>query len=123
MDSTWAVSPDGTTVAVSTDKGPELFPVGGGSARRVPGASAAWSVVGWIESGLLISEDPHAGGIVFRIDPATGQRETWADLRPQDPAGIMNMNLATMVTTPDGRGYGYTWHRATSDLYLVRGWT
>ncbi|MDF2774662.1 MAG: hypothetical protein K0S86_4162, partial [Geminicoccaceae bacterium] len=25
-------------------------------------------------------------------------------------------------TTPDGRGYGYTWHRAMSDLYLVEGW-
>jgi hypothetical protein len=35
----------------------------------------------------------------------------------------MSLNLATMVTTPDGRGYGYTWHRATSDLFLVRGWS
>jgi hypothetical protein len=26
------------------------------------------------------------------------------------------------VVTPDGRGYGYTWHRAVSDLYLVEGW-
>ena len=119
----WAVSPDDTIVAVSTANGPELFPVGGGSARRVPGASGSWSVVGWIESGLLVSENPREGATVFRVDPATGQRETWAKLRPQDPAGIMVMNLATLVTTPDGRGYGYTWHRATSDLYLVRGWS
>ena len=58
-----------------------------------------------------------------RVDPATGRRETWADLQPQDPAGIMNLNLSMLVTTPDGRGYGYTWHRATSDLFLVRGWS
>ena len=32
------------------------------------------------------------------------------------------MSMGTLVTTADGRGYGYTWHRATSDLYLVRGW-
>jgi hypothetical protein len=30
--------------------------------------------------------------------------------------------LSTLVVTPDGRGYGYSWHRAVSDLYLVEGW-
>ena len=119
----WAVSPDGAIVAVTTANGPELFPVGGGSPRRVPGASGSWRVVGWIESGLLVCENPLEGGTVFRMDPATGQRESWAEFGPRDPAGIMNMNLAGLVTTPDGRGYGYTWHRATSDLYLVRGWS
>ena len=54
--------------------------------------------------------------------PEPQRRESWANIQPQDPAGIMNLNLATLVTTPDGRGYGYTWHRATSDLFLVRGW-
>ena len=53
----------------------------------------------------MISEDPAAGGTVFR----------------QDPAGIMHLDLGTLVTTPDGRGYGHSWHRAMSDLYLVEG--
>lgn len=118
----WAVSPDGTMLAVSSAQGVELFRTAGGEARRVPGASERWHVVGWIERGILISEEPAAGGTVFRVDPATGRRDTWADLRPQDPAGIMNLDLSTLVTTPDGRGYGYTWHRAMSDLYLVEGW-
>jgi hypothetical protein len=119
----WAPSPDGTMVAVSTAQGPELFSITGGPGRRVPGASSRWRVVGWIDRGLLVSEDPLAGGVVFRVDPTTGRRDAWADIQPQDPAGIMSLNLATMVTTPDGRGYGYTWHRATSDLFLVRGWS
>jgi Tol biopolymer transport system component len=119
----WAVSPDGATVAVSTGQGTELWPIAGGDARRLPDASSRWTVVGWIESGLLVSEDPAAGGAVFRVDPATGRRDTWADLRPQDPAGIMNQDLRSLVVTPDGRGYGYTWHRAVSDLYLVEGWS
>jgi hypothetical protein len=118
----WAVSPDGGMLAVSSGRQVELFPIAGGGTRRVPGSSDRWRVVGWIERGLLISEDPEAGGTVFRVDPTTGRRDTWADIEPQDPAGIMNLNLSTLVTTPDGRGYGYGWHRAMSDLYLVEGW-
>jgi Tol biopolymer transport system component len=119
----WAVSPDGAMVAVSTQQGVELFPLADGVARHVPESSARWNVVGWIESGLLISEEPVAGGVVHRVDPATGQRDTWANLQPQDPAGIMTLDLNGLVVTPDGRNYGYTWHRAISDLYLVEGWT
>jgi len=121
-DTGWAVSPDGAMLAVSGGQHVELFPIAGGGARRVPGASDRWRVIGWIERGLLISEDPAAGGTVFRVDPATGRRETWADINPQDPAGVMMLDLSRLVTTPDGRGYGYSWHRAMSDLYLVEGW-
>jgi hypothetical protein len=119
----WAPSPDGSMVAVSTPSGPEVFPIAGGSARPVPGTTGESHVVGWIFSGLLISDDPLAGGRVDRVDLVTGRRDIWADLKPQDPAGIMTLNLSMLVTTPDGRGYGYTWHRATSDLFLVRGWS
>lgn len=56
------------------------------------------------------------------MDPATGRRSDWAVIRPQDPAGIMTLHVGSLVVTPDGRGYGYTWHRAISDLYLVDGW-
>lgn len=119
----WSVSPDGTTVAVSTGQQLELYPIAGGEARRVPGAWARWSVVGWIEGGLLVSEDPSAAGVVFRVDPVSGRRDRWADIQPQDPAGIMSLDLTSLVVTPDGRGYGYSWHRATSDLYLVDGWS
>ena len=49
----------------------------------MPGASDRWRVVGWIESGLLVSEDTQAGGVVLRVDPATGRRDTWADIGRQ----------------------------------------
>jgi hypothetical protein len=118
----WAASPDGSTVALSTPRGVELLPLVGGSGRRVP-ASERWQVVGWIETGLLVSEDPSALGTVYRMDPATGRRSDWAVIRPRDPAGIMNLHVGSLVVTPDGRGYGYSWHRAISDLYLVDGWS
>jgi hypothetical protein len=119
----WAVSPDGAMVAVSIGQGVELFPIAGETARHVPESSARWNVVGWIEAGLLISEDPVAGGVVHRVDPVTGQRDIWANVQPQDPAGIMPLDLNGLLVTPDGRHYGYTWHRAISDLYLVEGWS
>ena len=87
----------------------------------MPGSLDRWAVVGWIASGLLVSEDPVAAGTVFRVDPETGRRAAWVDIQPQDPAGIMNLDLRMLVVTPDGRGYGYTWHRAVSDLCLVKG--
>jgi hypothetical protein len=117
----WSVSPDGDMVAMSTGERLELFPLSGGEPRRVPGNTDRSGAVGWIESGLLVSDDPAASGAVFRVDPATGRRDLWAEIQPQDPAGIMVLNLGTFVVTPDGRGYGYTWHRAVSDLYLVEG--
>jgi hypothetical protein len=71
---------------------------------------------------ILASEDPINSGTVFVVDPVTGRRDPWAEIEPRDPAGLVNLNLRSLVTTPDGRGCGYTWHRATSDLYIVRGW-
>ncbi len=82
----WVVSPDGTMVAVSAGQRLQLIPTAGGPARGVPEASDRWSVLGWIEGALLVSEDPVAGGTVLRVDPATGRRDTWANIQPQDPA-------------------------------------
>jgi hypothetical protein len=123
VTSAWSLSPDGAMVAVSNGERLELFPIGDGSPRRIPGASDRWQVVGWTTGGLLVSEDPAGSGLVLRVDPDTGRRDTWADIAPQDPVGIMNQDLSQLAVTPDGRGYGYGWHRALSDLYLVDGWS
>jgi eukaryotic-like serine/threonine-protein kinase len=118
----WAVAPDGAAVAVSTADAIEVYPVAGGTPRRVPGTGATAHVVGWIDGGILVSDDPLAGGLVVRVDPESGNRSDWMDFQPRDPAGIMNLNLAELVVTPDGGGYAYTWHRAISDLFVVDGW-
>jgi Tol biopolymer transport system component len=118
----WAISPDGAAIAVTAESGIKLLPIDGGAQRQVPGTEQS-TVLAWIESGLLVSDDPVAGGTVFRVDTATGQRSAWVTIEPPDPAGIMNLNHSSLVVTPDGRSYGYGWHRATSDLYVVEGLT
>jgi hypothetical protein len=99
------------------------------NATAEPSAGSAFHHVGSSVPDLdATMEKPEAAGVkittsMLEVDPTNGRREGWADIQPQDPAGIMSLNLATWVTTPDGRGYGYTWRRVTSDLFLVRGWS
>ena len=115
----WAVSPDGATVAVSHGDAVTLFDTADGEVRASPGLPRDSRVVGWIEGGVLMSNNPAAGGEVYRVDPVTGRRDLWADIKPRDPAGIMRLDLNSLITTPDGSAYGYSWHRAMRDLFLV----
>jgi Tol biopolymer transport system component len=113
-------SPDGTMVAMASGSGIELYPVSGGEARPALGVTSQDSLIDWIEGGLLVTDDPNQASLrVFLVEPQSGRRELWKEIVPRDPAGIMNMNFPSV--TPDGRAYGYTWHRAISDLYLVDG--
>ncbi len=121
----WVLAPDGTTLAVLSDRGLELYPVDGGESRPVPGAADVGSLFAWIDVGLLVPEDP--GAVVsenmvriVRLDPVSGRREFWREIAPRDPAGIMRMPTYFQAT-PDGGAYGYSWFRALSDLYLVDG--
>jgi len=119
----WSMSPEGTIVGLSTEQGIELHAVAGERVPQlVPGTSASSRIIGWIGAGILVSDDPYESGTVFRADPATGQRVVWKEMSQRDPTGIMNMSLGTLVVTPNGHSYGYGWHRAISDLYLVEGW-
>jgi hypothetical protein len=123
--SDWELSPDGTLLAVSSDRGVELYPVNGGEPSPVPGASPQAPMLAWIDGGLLAFEDPGAIASessirIVRIDPVSGRRQFWREIQPRDPGGIMH-TLTHFQATPDGRSYGYSWHRALSDLYLVEG--
>jgi hypothetical protein len=118
----WRASPDGRTLAVSTPSGPQLFPIAGGAAVPVPNAAPQWQVIGWIDRGLLVTDDALTGGNISLVNPATGAHELWAHVAPRDPVGLMFLDLTNFAATPDGRSFGYTWHRATSDLFLVNGW-
>jgi hypothetical protein len=54
---------------------------------------------------------------VDRIEVATGKREAWKELTPDDPEG----SATAIRLTPDGRYYAYTYRRDESDLFLVDG--
>jgi Tol biopolymer transport system component len=119
----WVVSPDGSTIA-ARGSGPviRLYPVDGTSPSDLAGASGRESPIGWIRDGLLITRpgDPAAPrGEIYRVDLQTGRQESWKNILPRDPAGIMV--LVSFRVTPDGRSQAYTWHRALSNLYVADG--
>jgi hypothetical protein len=118
----WTVSPDGSEVAVAIPDKLEIFSLVGGEARTILGDLAGRTLIGWIVSGLLVAEDRGAGRAVLLVDPTSGALSDWQTIEPRDPTGIMGL-MDTFFATPDGRGYGYTWHRAVSDLYLAEGWS
>jgi hypothetical protein len=118
----WTVAPDGSAVAVQNAGRLDIFPVTQGEMKTVAGDFASRRLVGWIHSGLLVSEQRAAGLAVLQVDPATGRSSDWQIIEPQDPTGIMNF-MESFAATPDGRGYAYGWHRAISDLYLAEGWS
>ena len=86
----------------------------GVTAREVP--------IGWIGDGLLITRPGDPGsprGEIYKVDIRTGRQESWKNILPRDPAGIMV--LVSFRVTPDGRSQAYTWHRALSNLYVADG--
>jgi hypothetical protein len=119
---TWVVSPDGSLIAVTgIGKGIQIYPVDGSAPRALPGMSGTENPIAWINDGVLINplDGSTPMGEVRLVNPTTGQQTRWADILPQDRAGIMV--LVALRATPDGRTRAYTWHRALSDLYLADG--
>jgi hypothetical protein len=56
---------------------------------------------------------------VYRLDVATGAKELWKELLPADAAGVTQ--VGTVVPTPDGRAYVYSYIRLLSEMYVVEG--
>jgi dipeptidyl aminopeptidase/acylaminoacyl peptidase len=56
---------------------------------------------------------------VHRLDPWTGRRELWKELRPVDP--LAGGTIGRIVFSADGKTCVYTHHRFVSELFLVEG--
>jgi hypothetical protein len=116
------VSPQGDrVVALGPDGRVTVYPVGPGQPLAVPGLAPGDQVCGWTADGLGLYVLP-AAVPPFRIDTvevATGKRALWRELRPQDPAGVLN--VFPTVVAPDGSAYVYSYRRILDELFLVTG--
>jgi hypothetical protein len=118
---TASISPDGRLVIVQVGDDFWIYPTDGGERRPVKGFLPTdyiwrnWSADGRFAYAWNVYELPYR---VFRVELATGRREPWKTIMPQDPAGIWTADL---MITPDGKSYAYNCLRDLSDLYLVKG--
>jgi eukaryotic-like serine/threonine-protein kinase len=118
---TASISPDGRFVIVQTGKDFWIYPTDGGEKRAASGFLPTdyiwrnWSEDGRFAYAWNLFDLPFR---VFRVELATGRREPWMTVMPQDPAGIFNGDF---MITPDGKSYAYNCSRLLTDLYLVEG--
>jgi eukaryotic-like serine/threonine-protein kinase len=116
------VSPDGKFVfARDLDGKGVLYPLAGGPARSVPGLLPADIWVNWSSDGksIYVYQDDVTRAQLFRLDLSTGKRELLRTLAPPDIAGLAG--IESLRITADGQTYAYSYNRALSALYLIRG--
>jgi hypothetical protein len=122
------VSADGRFVAVAAGAaGVQLCPVDRGPARRLPGATESDIPIRWSDDGrwLYVQRGSVAPALrrmsswIDRIEVATGARQSWRELMPADPTGVLGIGRAFI--TPDGESYAYHFGSSVGRLYLAEG--
>jgi hypothetical protein len=100
---------------------PWIYPVGAGTPRPLPGFSPGDELVRWSGDGraLFLWRRLDVPVRVFRLDLATGERRLLREISFPDPVGVYTMS--SLLLTPDGSSYVYTYGRLLSTLYLVEG--
>jgi eukaryotic-like serine/threonine-protein kinase len=115
-------APDGHHV-LSTDADGRvlLYSFEGEAPRVVPGIEPGEVPLRWSGDGRYLfvrrRDDPPLR--IDRLEVASGRREGWLSFVPADPAGVLA--ISSVLLTPDGRSYVYTYHRLLSELFLVDG--
>jgi len=117
-----SISPNGSAVVAIDPEGRlVLLPLAGGEPRPIPGIEPGDRIVRWTADGraLFVLRPGQIPTPVFRLDVLSGQRTLWKELAPHDRAGVGT--LGSLVMTPDGRTYAYSFQQTLSELYLVTG--
>jgi DNA-binding winged helix-turn-helix (wHTH) protein/Tol biopolymer transport system component len=116
------LAPDGKQMLVgqsgSSNRVVEVRSVDGSQSRPFtaldkPDVPIAWSA----DNRFIFTEQRGLPLKVFKLDLATGQRTLWKEMMLADPAGLRY--ISEPVLTPDARGYGYTYFRALSQVFLI----
>lgn len=131
-----AITPEGTssspasvrddrTLLVPSGSGWLLYDIEGGDPVPVPALTPRDLPIAWSDDGrFAYAVDTAVVGAarfdVVRVDVATGRRDVWKTVQPDDTAGVQ-VNPANFRMLPDGNTYCYSYMRRVGDLFVVRG--
>jgi hypothetical protein len=113
-------SPDGNSVAVSSDQ-VLIVPVSGGPPHAVPNTDRTESIAGWSADGQSVYTF-HRGevrGKLYRVAIASGKRVLVKEIAPADESGAGP--VVDIHTSADLSAYMYGFARDLNELYIVDG--
>ncbi len=116
------VSPDGKRVAVNgPDSRITIYPAEPGPATVVPGTDPNDQALRWSADGrfLYVWHPTAPPGRIDLVEVATGKRTPWKELKPPDPAGVLQVGPA--VISADGKAFVYSYRRVLYELFLATG--
>jgi Tol biopolymer transport system component len=98
-----------------------LYPVNGGSPRPVSCLLAGDSPSRWTKDDKTVFVAHQGKGTtdIYGVNLVNGKRTLLDRLAPSDRAGVTNE--PSVVLTPDGKSYVYSYFRILSDLYSIGG--
>lgn len=121
----YAISPDGATLAYAgeTDK-LVVIRLAGGPSRELPGAPLRddEEILQWSSDGrfLYLAWRGALRAKITRRDIASGETSPWLEIQPSDATGVTQVD--SVLITPDGRSYAYSYQRREgSDLFVLEG--
>lgn len=103
-----------------------LFSMQDGVGRAVAALRPGDLPVQWSQDGRYVYTvdnvaEPRPPAVdVFRVELATGDRVLWKTLAPPDPVGVEDLRTSVVIT-PDGQSYCYSYMRRLGDLFVVDG--
>jgi DNA-binding winged helix-turn-helix (wHTH) protein/WD40 repeat protein len=115
-------SPDGAKIVASDGEGRLRMLSRSGELLQTIYADRKLVPVEWsADNRLLFVREPlPLSATVYQINLATGRREVWRNIFPQDPTAVAIVGKILM--TPDAKSYVYSYVRRLSDLYIATGW-
>jgi len=119
LSGSFALSHDGSTIAVGMDQKVILLNSDGTGDRAMPGSKVGDIPIEWTEdnSAVYMLESAHNVVRIMRVNVNSGERSEWVVIRPGDPAGILD--VMPVHITPDGQTYAYGYRRFLSDLFIA----
>ena len=118
----FTVSPDGKSVALmGANDDIFIYLIEGGTPQKLTGNTPGDVPIQWSADGhaLFLYREGDRQFQIYRHDIATGESTLFKELKPSDLAGINKMN--SVLLTPDGKWYAYSYERTLSHLFIIDG--